>query len=499
VSVGAASRTASQARNPKVQEWLNGHEPQLLINNRFVPAKSGKTFEVVNPATEQVLGHAAEGDKADVDEAVKAARAAFEDGPWSRTSAPDRARFLRRFADLIADHADELAELETLNVGMPIATAKMVLPVTVESLHFFAGTAVSVSGRTLPSVPGTFNYTLREPIGVCGAITPWNGPILQAVWKIGPALAAGNTLILKPAEQTLLSAVRLAELAMEAGLPDGVLNVITGYGKGAGSSIVQHPGIDRVSFTGSTEVGKQILQGSAGNLKRVTLQLSGKSPNVVFPDANLEQALPASVAAFSFVSGQVCVAGTRLFVQRDFKDEFVEQLAGYTAGIKVGDPLDPETTMGPLTSKEQFDRVQLYLNVGKSEGATAHSSGETLPAGGYYVLPTIFDDVHNSMRIAREEIFGPVVSIIPFADEHDAVLQANDSSYGLAAAVWTRDLSRAHTVARSLKAGTVWVNTYMTLDPAMPSGGYKQSGIGREMGLDWYHNYTEEKAVFTQL
>jgi acyl-CoA reductase-like NAD-dependent aldehyde dehydrogenase len=496
MNVESPSLVTSQARNPKVREWLEGHQPGLFINNKFVPAKSGKTFEAINPATEEILALAAEGDKADVDDAVRAARAAFEDGPWSRMGAPERARLLRRFADLILENTDELAELEALNNGTPISTAKALMPLAAESLHFFAGSAITISGHTMPTPPSSFNYTLRDPIGVCGSIIPWNAPVVAAAWKIGPALAAGNTLILKPAEQTPLTAMMLAELALQAGIPAGVFNVITGYGPGAGSSIAEHPGIDKVSFTGSGEVGKTILRASTGNLKRVTLELGGKSPNIVFPDADLERALRGSVAAFSFVSGQVCSAGTRLFVQRDFRDEFVEQLTTYTAGIKVGDPLDPETTMGPLASKEQFDRVKQYLDVGRDEGATVRTGGAMMDGRGYFVQPTIFDDVENSMRIAREEIFGPVVSVIPFTDEYDAVLQGNDSTYGLAAAVWTRDVNRAHTVARTLKAGTVWINTYFELDPSMPFGGYKESGLGRELGLDWYHHYTEEKSVF---
>jgi acyl-CoA reductase-like NAD-dependent aldehyde dehydrogenase len=500
MSAGAeATRPSSQARNPKVREWLDAHEPVLLINNEWVPAKSGKTFETINPSTEQVLGLAAEADKADIDEAVKAARAAFTSGPWSKTSPHDRARILRRFAGIIEDHADELAELETLDNGMTVATAAAFNALAVECLYFYAGSATLVSGDTMPSAPSSFNYVLREPVGVCGAIIPWNGPIINALWKIGPALAAGNTLILKPAEQTPLTALRIGELALEADLPPGVLNIVTGFGPGAGSSIAEHPGIDKVAFTGSTEVGKLVLQASIGNLKRVTLECGGKSPNIIFPDADIEQALPVSLAGFSTLSGQVCVAGTRLFVQRDFKDEFVERLATYTAGIKVGDPLDPETTMGPLTSQEQFERVQGYLASGKSEGATARIGGDMIEGSGYYVQPTIFDDVSNSMKIAREEIFGPVVSIIPFSDEYDAVFQGNDTTYGLAAAVWTKDVSRAHTVARQLKAGTVWINSYMAFDATMPFGGYKQSGIGREMGPDWYHHYTEEKAVFVSL
>ena len=488
-----------RARNPRVREWLASAKPRLLINGKWVPAKSGKTFETINPATEEVLALVAEGDKADVDEAVKAARYAIEQGPWSRMGPADRARFLRRFAGLIEENSDELAELETLDNGMTLATSQVFINLAIEVIYYFAGSASHINGETAPSDASMFNYTLREPIGVCGAITPWNGPIIMAAFKIGPALASGNTLIFKPAEQTPLTALRLGELALEAGLPEGVLNIVTGYGEGAGSAITGHLGIDKVAFTGSTEVGKQILLASAGNLKRVSLELGGKSPNIVFPDANLDEAVPASLAAFSLVSGQVCVAGTRLFVQRDIKEEFVDQLSVYTASIKVGDPFDPETTMGPLSSKEQFDRVRGYLDAGKEEGAIARIGGNVEAGNGFYVQPTIFDGVSNTMRIAREEIFGPVVSVIPFTNEDDAVLQGNDTSYGLAAAVWTRDLSRAHTVARRLKAGTVWVNNYLTIDPTLPFGGYKQSGIGRECGEHWYEHYTEQKSVLVKL
>lgn len=494
----ATTSASAKARNPKVLKWLDSRKPSLLIGGRWVPAISGKTFETVNPATERVLAHVAEGDKADVDEAVKAARAAF-DGPWSRTSPQERAKLLRKFADLMESNADELAELETLDNGMTFGLAQAFVTQAVESVHYFAGATQHISGHTQPSASNMFNYTLREPIGVCGAIIPWNGPILMAIWKIAPALAAGNTVILKPAEQTPLTALRLGELAIEAGLPDGVLNIVTGFGAGAGASIAAHPGIDKVAFTGSTEVGKSILQASVGNLKRVSLELGGKSPNIVFPDADLEKAVPTSLFAFSILSGQSCVAGTRLFVQRDFKDEFVEQLTKHAASIKVGDPFDPQTTMGPISTKEQFDRVRSYLAVGKEEGASVRVGGDRIGKTGYFVQPTIFDDVTNDMRIAREEIFGPVVSVIPFTDEYDAVLQGNDTQYGLGAAVWTRDVNRAHTVARQIKAGMVWINNYMTTDPTMPFGGYKQSGIGRECGPNWYHQYTEEKAVFLSL
>lgn len=492
------STGAAQARTPKVRDWLESQTPRLLIGGKWVPALSGKTFETINPATEQVLTLVAEADSADIDEAVKAARAAFE-GPWSRTSPHERGAFLRRLAGLMEAHADELAELETLDNGMTIGTAQAFVAGAIQDVYHFAGAAAHVSGHTQPSAPGMFNYTLREPIGVCGGITPWNGPLQMAVWKMAPAIAAGNTVILKPAEQTPLSALRLGELVMEAGIPDGVVNIVTGFGVGAGSAIAEHPGIDKVAFTGSTEVGKTILRASTGNLKRVSLELGGKSPNIVFPDADVEKAIPASLTAFSLLTGQVCVAGTRLYVQQDFKDEFVEQLSTFAAGIKVGDPFDPATTMGPLASREQYDRVKGYLTVGKDEGAVARTGGNTVGDSGYYVEPTIFDGVTQDMRIAREEIFGPVLSVIPFSDENDAVFRGNDTNYGLGAAVWTRDISRAHTVARQLKAGMVWVNTYLATDPTMPFGGYKESGTGREMGPNWYHAYTEEKAVFISL
>ncbi len=499
MTVVETSPARNQARSPKVHKWLDERKPTLLINNEWVPAKSGKTFESINPATEQVLGRAAEADKADVDEAVRAAQAAFEAGPWSRMAPRERARVLRRLAASIEENLDELAELETLDNGMTLATAKGFVGMAAETLYYFAGAVQQVFGQTAPSAPSSLNYVLREPIGVVGAITPWNGPLATATWKIGTALAAGNTIILKPAEQTPLTAVRLGELAIEAGLPAGVLNVLTGFGPGAGSSIAEHPGIDKVSFTGSVEVGRSILHASAGNLKRVTLELGGKSPNIVFPDADMEAALSNSLAGFCMLSGQVCIAGTRLFVQQDMKEEFVERLSTVASAIKTGDPFDPDTTMGPLASQEQYDRVRGYLDAGKTEGAIARTGGNLVDGSGYFVQPTIFDGVQNSMRIAREEIFGPVVSIIPFTDEYDAVLQGNDTTYGLGAAVWTRDVSRAHTVARKLKAGTVWINTYHGLDPTMPFGGYKQSGLGREFGANWYQHYTEEKSVYVKL
>jgi acyl-CoA reductase-like NAD-dependent aldehyde dehydrogenase len=472
---------------------------QLLIGGKWVPAKSGKTFATINPANEEVLALVAKGDKADVDEAVKAARKAFEDNKWSKIGPHQRTRYLLKIADLIEQHADELATLETLNNGMAISLARAMVAGAVDVFRYYAGWATKIYGETNPSDPSMFNYTLREPVGVCGQIIPWNGPIVMFAWKIAPALACGNVSILKPAEQTPLTALRLGELVLEADIPEGVVNIITGFGETAGAAIASHPDIDKVAFTGSTEVGKLILQASAGNLKRVSLELGGKSPNVVFADADLESAVATSMFGFCMLSGQVCCAGTRVFVQRDFQDRFVDALTRYASKVKAGDPLDPKTTVGPLVSKEQFDRVKGYLELGKKEGAKPSLDGAVGKGKGFFVDPTIFTGVNNDMRIAREEIFGPVASVIPFKDENDAILQGNDTTYGLAAAVWTNDVGRAHKDARALKAGTVWVNCYNNIDPISPFGGYKQSGIGRELGKYALDLYTQIKSVYVKL
>jgi acyl-CoA reductase-like NAD-dependent aldehyde dehydrogenase len=473
---------------------------QLLIGGKWMPAKSGKTFETLNPATEQVLAQVAEGDKPDVDAAVAAARKAFEEGKWPAMGPHQRARYLFRIADLIEEHADELALLESLDNGKPLAQARAVdIPGSAATFRYYAGWCTKIYGETNPSDPSMFNYTLREPVGVCGQIIPWNFPLSMASWKIAPALACGNTVILKPAEQTPLTALRLGELILEAGLPEGVVNIITGFGPGAGSSLAEHPAVDKVAFTGSGEVGRLILKAAAGNLKRVSLELGGKSPNIIFPDADLKQALPAAMMGVFYNSGQVCAAGTRIFVQREAYDNFVDELTRFTGGMTVGDPLDPKTRMGPVVSKEQFDRVKGYIEVGKREGARVTVGGEAGEGRGYFIKPTVFADVNNEMRIAREEIFGPVAAAIPFKDEADAVFQGNATTYGLAAAVWTRDISRAHKVARALKAGTVWVNTYGTVDPISPFGGYKQSGFGRELGKHSLELYTQIKSVYVKL
>jgi acyl-CoA reductase-like NAD-dependent aldehyde dehydrogenase len=497
-SIPSVEKAAFGAKSVAALDFLK-RPKQLLVGGKWVPSKSGKTFETINPANEEVLALAAEGDKADVDEAVKVARKAYEEGKWSKIGPHQRARYLLKIADLIEQNADELATLESLNNGMAIGLARAMTAGAVDTFRYYAGWSTKIYGETNPSDPAFFNYTLREPVGVCGQIIPWNGPIAMFAWKIAPALACGNVCIIKPAEQTPLTALRIGEMILEAGVPEGVVNIITGFGETAGAAIASHPDIDKVAFTGSTEVGKLILQASAGNLKRVSLELGGKSPNIIFADANLEQAVATAMFGFTMLSGQVCCAGTRVFVQQDFHDEFVDHLTKFTASTKAGDPLDPKTTVGPLVSKEQFDRVKGYLALGKEEGATARLGGEASTGKGYFVNPTIFTGVKNDMRIAREEIFGPVASVIPFKDENDAVFQGNDTTYGLAAAVWTNDVSRAHKVARALKAGTVWVNCYNNIDPISPFGGYKQSGIGRELGKYAIDLYTQIKSVYIKL
>ncbi|MGH7932437.1 MAG: aldehyde dehydrogenase family protein [Candidatus Binataceae bacterium] len=465
-----------------------------------MPAKSGKTFETINPANEEVLALIAEGDKADVDEAVKAARKAFEEGRWPRVSPHQRTRYLLKLADLIERHGDELSELITLDNGKPISESISEVARTAETFRYYAGWATKFYGETNPSDPSLFNYTVREPIGVCGQIIPWNGPLSTVSWKVAPALAFGNTIILKPAEQTPLPALRLGELILEAGLPEGVVNIVTGFGPTAGAAIAAHPDIDKVAFTGSTEVGKLILQASAGNLKRVSLELGGKSPNVIFPDADVERAAAVSAAGIFRNQGEVCCAASRMLVQEGIYDEFAERISQRAAEIKLGQPLDPATTMGPLVSKEQHERVLGYLGVAGREGAYAKAGGVRGPQEkGYFVQPTIYTGVKNTMTIAREEIFGPVAVLIPFKDEHDAVLQGNDTTYGLAAAVWTRDIARAHRVARTLRAGSVWINCYGRIDPISPFGGYRQSGFGRELGKHSIDLYTQIKSVYVKL
>jgi acyl-CoA reductase-like NAD-dependent aldehyde dehydrogenase len=479
--------------------WLQSGTRKLLIAGHWVDAVSGKTFDTIDPATEQRLASVAEADAADVDAAVAAARRAFEAPTWSGISPHARARLLLRIADAIDAHADELAVLETLDSGVPLAMAKGRAAQIAETFRYYAGWPTKIYGTTNPIDASRFLYMVREPMGVCGLINPWNVPIVMAATKIAPALACGNTVVLKPAELTPLSTLRLAELIEGVGLPPGVVNVVPGYGQTAGAAIGAHPDIDKVAFTGSTAVGKQLLQASAGNLKKVTLELGGKSPNIIFPDADLEAAVKAAVTGFCRNSGQICSSGTRLFVHESLHDEVTERVAKLASTYKIGSPFDPDTQMGPLISARQMDRVLSYVAVGREEGARLYRGGSRVGATGFFVEPTVFSRVDNGMRIAQEEIFGPVVSIIPFKDENDAVLKGNDTIYGLAAAVWTRDVSRAHRVARALKSGRVWINTYAEVDASMSMGGYKQSGFGREMGAESIEAYTQTKSVMMRL
>lgn len=484
--------------------FLGQGPKHLFINGRHEPARSGNTFKTINPATGKVLAEVADGGAEDIDLAVKAARRAFE-GPWSKWRPAERQAAMLRLAELVDRHYDELAMLDTLDLGNPITRTMANRKRAVALLRYYAGLATSTHGETIQSsfMPhDSLTYTLKEPVGVVGAINPWNGPSGMAIWKLCPVLATGCTLVLKPAEQAPLSPLRLAELCMEAGIPEGVFNVVTGHGE-AGAALAEHPGVDKIAFTGSTEVGKKIVRASAGNLKRLSMELGGKSANIVFADADLDLAVPGAAMAVFGNSGQVCVAGTRLFVQRSIFDEFTERVAAFAKTVRVGDPLDAETQMGPLVSAEQLDRVCGYLRVGKEQGARAIAGGARLTEGplvdGFFVPPTVFVDAHDGMRIAREEIFGPVVTALPFDTIEEAIARGNDSEYGLGGGVWTRDLNTAHRIGKGLRTGTVWVNCYNVLDPAVPFGGYKMSGFGRESGNEHIQEYFETKAVMLKL
>jgi aldehyde dehydrogenase (NAD+) len=474
---------------------------RLLINNNWVPSQSGKTFATINPSTGEEICQIAEADAGDVDKAVAAARAAFERGSWRKISASERGRYINRLADLIEQNADDLARLESLDNGKPFSVAKAVdVAATVSCFRYFAGWADKVQGKTIPIDGDYFCYTRHEPVGVVGQIIPWNFPMLMLAWKLAPALATGNTVVMKPAEQTPLSALRIGELIVEAGFPPGVVNLLPGFGPTAGAAIARHMDVDKIAFTGSTEVGHLIMEAAArSNLKRVTLELGGKSPNIVFADVDLDEAVEGAHFGLFFNHGQCCCAGSRVFVEEKIYDKFVEKSGARARKRTVGDPFDPGTEQGPQVDDAQFDKVMGYIEAGKNDGARLVCGGERVGDRGYFIQPTVFADVRDEMTIASEEIFGPVMSIIPFKDVDEVIKRANKTTYGLAAAVWTRDIGKAYAVANSVRAGTVWVNCYNILDTRAPFGGFKQSGIGRELGEYGLQQYTEVKTVTVKL
>jgi len=479
-------------------------ELKMLIDGKWVAARSGKTFSVEDPATQETIAEVPAGDKADIDLAVAAARRAFETGPWSRISPGERSRIVWRLGDLLEKHADEFAELEALDNGKPVTNASQGdVQGSIDMFRYMAGWATRLNGETIPvSSPGNWHaYTLREPVGVVGQIIPWNFPLMMAAWKLAPALAAGCTIVLKPAEQTPLSALRFGELILEAGIPDGVVNIVTGFGETAGAALAEHPDVDKVAFTGSTEVGKLIVRAAAGNLKRVSLELGGKSPAIVFPDADLDLAIAGTASAIFYNQGQCCTAGSRLFAHKSIYDRVVDGVVAEAGKLKVGHGLDPSVNLGPLVSKEQHDRVTGFIDSGRSQGAEIVTGGQAVGKQGYFVEPTVLAKTNRDMRVVREEIFGPVVCIQSFDDDSlDAVAKfANDTEYGLQASVWTQNLRLAHMMARKIKAGTICINNHNYGDPAFPFGGYKQSGWGREMGKEVMEHYTETKSVAARL
>src|ERR1700728_4092988 len=494
--------------HPQVADFIDKPR-KMLINGNWVNSISGKTFPTYNPATGEVMAQVAEGDREDVEQAVKAARKAFDQGPWRRLTASERGRLIWKLADLLEAHTEEFAYLESLDNGKPLTIARAAdVPLAVDLFRYMAGWATKIEGNTIPiSVPYTpgakyLAYTLREPVGVAGLIIPWNFPLLMAAWKLGPALACGCTVVLKPAEQTPLSALRLGELIMEAGFPDGVVNIVPGYGETAGAALAAHPDVDKIAFTGSTEVGKLIVHAAAGNLKKVSLELGGKSPNIVFADAEIDNVIPGAASAIFFNHGQCCCAGSRLMVHEKIFDKVVAGVAEQAKNIKLGPGLDPNTQMGPLVSDEQFKRVTGYINSGIKEGAEIVTGGKKgSDNGGYFVQPTLITKTKPDMKVVREEIFGPVVCASPItdADLEDIARQANNTTYGLAASVWTRDISKANKIAKRIRAGTVWINCHNVFDASLPFGGYKESGWGREMGEFVLNNYTEVKAITTAL
>ncbi len=474
---------------------------KMLINGEWQDAASGKTFETINPATEEVIARVPEADAADVDRAVAAARRAFDEGPWSKMSATERGRLMYKLADLVEANKKELAALETLDNGKPYGDSlRADVPLSIACYRYYAGWADKIQGKTIPINGPYFCYTRHEPVGVAAQIIPWNFPLLMQAWKLGPALAAGCTVVMKVAEQTPLSALRVAELAMEAGFPPGVINIVTGFGPTAGAPLARHLDVDKVAFTGSTEVGHKIMQYSAeSNLKRVTLELGGKSPNIVFADTDIDAAVEGAFFALFFNQGQCCCAGSRLYVEERAHDEFVDKLKAKARARTVGDPFARETQQGPQVDKEQFTKIMGYIEAGKNEGAKLETGGGRVGSKGFFIEPTVFTGVKDEMKISQEEIFGPVLAVAKFKDIDEVVKRANKTIYGLAAAVWTRDITKAHAIANRVRAGTVWVNCYDVFDAAAPFGGFKQSGIGRELGEYGLSNYTEVKTVTVKL
>ncbi|HTM54105.1 MAG TPA: aldehyde dehydrogenase family protein [Pirellulales bacterium] len=486
--------TKPAARGPQI------HQTQCFIGGQWVPAASGKTFETVNPATEEVIASVAEGDAEDIDRAVAAAREAFDHGPWRKLDARERGRLMHRLADLIEEEADELAMLETLDNGKPIRESKSAdLPLTVDCLRYYAGYADKIHGQTIPIRGNYFCYTRREPVGVVGQIIPWNFPMLMTAWKWGPALAAGCTIVMKPAEQTPLTCLRLARLAQKAGIPDGVINVVPGFGPTAGAAIVKHPGVDKVAFTGEYKTAQIIMRDASQTLKRLTFELGGKSPNIIFADADLDAAAQGTHTGLYLNQGQCCCAGSRVFVEEKVHDKLIDKLTSMNKARKIGDPFDPATEQGAQVDKAQFDKIMHYVDLGKREGAKCVTGGVRHGDVGFFIEPTLFTDVKDNMAIAKDEIFGPVLSVFKFKDVDEVIERGNNTFYGLAAAVWTRDIGKAHRIANSLRAGTVWVNCYDVFDTAAPFGGFKMSGMGRELGEEGLKAYTENKTVTVSL
>ena len=474
-------------------------QTNMLIGGKWQESRGGKRFSTLNPVNESVIAEVPEGNAADVDAAVKSARTAFESGPWHKMDARDRGRLMNKLADLMEKNLEELAALETLDNGKPISDAKAAdLPLAIDCLRYYAGWADKLTGDTIPVRGNYFCYTRREPVGVAGQIIPWNFPILMAAWKWGPALAAGCTIVMKPAEQTPLTCLRMAELAQEAGIPDGVINVVTGFGE-TGAAIVKHPGVDKIAFTGHYETAQKIMVDAAGTLKRLTFELGGKSPNVVFADADIDAAVAGAEFGLFFNQGQCCCAGSRLFVEQSIHDQFVEKVVARARMRKLGDPFDTSTTQGPQVDSDQFHKIMSYIDKGKTEGAQCLTGGSRFGDKGYFIEPTVFANVTDNMSIAKDEIFGPVLSILPFKNADDIIERANSTYYGLAAAVWTRDVAKAHQFAARVRAGTVWINCYDVFDAAAPFGGFKMSGMGRECGEIALSNYTELKTVTMSL